>query len=178
MLFHSSPGCKIDSMRGWKRETDNFLWSFSDFSLKLICPHFCSSASQYIRGQMTKKSIKSYAIPVLHTNAHTHQRSEKKSTPCCCVTGQEGEGPTEKQGSGCHISTNAAFYMRLMALWNIPSAKSDLALFLPFIPAVKVWVPCHNCGSVISPSQYPGRKKKRQVLKTKDEIYGFTTIHW
>lgn len=34
--------------------------------------------------------------------------------------------------------------MRLMVLWQIPSAKSNLSPLLPFIPTVKVWVPCHN----------------------------------
>lgn len=46
--------------------------------------------------------------------------------------------------SGYHVSTAAAFYMRLMALWHIPSEKSDLSPLLPFIQTVKVWVPCHN----------------------------------
>lgn len=49
------------------------------------------------------------------TQAHTLAAGEK-FTPCCCVTGQEGERPTEKQGTEYHISTHTASYMRLMAL--------------------------------------------------------------
>lgn len=125
----------------------------------------------------TKYKKKSYTITLLQTNAHTQAAGENFTT-CCCVTGQEGEEPTEKQDSGCHFSTNTAFYMRLMALWNIPSAKSDLALFLPFILAVIVWVPCHNCGSVISPSQYPWKKDRSWRRKMeKNTLYGFTAIH-
>lgn len=64
--------------------------------------------------QSHKKKKKNYSSL---TNAHTHTQLERENfTLCCCVTGQEGEGPTEEQGSECHISTNTAFYMRLLAL--------------------------------------------------------------
>lgn len=48
--------------------------------------------------------------------------------------------------------------MRPMSLRNVPTIHSDLALFLPFIPAVKVRVPCRICGSAIPPGRYEGNE--------------------
>lgn len=142
---------------------------------KRKCKKKCYKRNIYYMSYSSGKKSDHVTHRSSFTHAHkctqTHTDSWNVHTLLLCHWSR-GRGPNRQKGSGRHMSTRAAFYMRLMALWNIPLAVSDLSISLLFMPAVKVWVPCHNSPSVIFLSQNLWGKKKR----TKGEKRGFLQL--
>lgn len=87
-----------------------------------------------------------------------------------------------EQGQQRNGAANVTSLPTLLSTWDwwlseIFPHQSDLALFLPFIPAVKVWASCHNCSSVISLSQYLWKKRHpAEEQKKKKKSYMFLQL--
>lgn len=124
------------------------------------------------RKSATKETYMSYSSGKW-TQTHTDTWNFYTLLLCHRSRGRE---PNRQKGSGCYMSTRAAFYMRLKALRNIPLAVSDLSISLLFMPAVKVWVPCHNFASVIFLSQNLWGKKADKRWKKHVGFYNFSLI--
>lgn len=129
-------------------------------------------AKENARKSATKETYMSYSSGKC---TQTHTDTWNFYTLLLCHRSR-GRGPNRQKGSGCYMSTRAAFYMRLKALWNIPLAVSDLSISLLFMPAVKVWVPCHNFASVIFLSQNLWGKKADKRWKKHVGFYNFSLI--